>query len=1029
MRSAGMIFRISVRSLVEFLLRSGSLRHSQSLPDAERTMREGARIHRQLQKKEGSGYQAEVPLRLDLPIGKEIGFPLSGDAAENPLPENPENRLCGEKESGEDPCAAVKGADPGANQKRPDRQSPDQTRMEKGEGTAILRLEGRADGIYRTGDGIWTVDEIKTVFGGIRDMEGPLEVHLAQARCYAYMFAAEKQQDPAFSPERIGIRMTYCSQVTEEVRRFYEEMDLPALAEWFRELVEAYLPWFRMRLSFAAARTESIRKLTFPFPYREGQFALAAGVYRTIARGKKLYLQAPTGTGKTLAVLFPALKAVGEGKCGRIFYLTAKTVTGRAALDCLRLLHRNGLCVRIIVLSSRERICPGETVDCRPEHCARAEGHYDRVNDALRRLLEEAASGAPITPGKIAECAREYRVCPYELSLDACGFADIVIGDYNYAFHPRARLARFLEEGSSVLSEETGAAAQKGSILLIDEAHNLLERGREMYSAELSYTEVRRFRKSVRTVWPSLWKALRGPVHVLRQMETQMTFRAGGQDGKELCVLEEGADRSGTREALAESLRETIRTIRWILEQEDRSHVLYGSAARGGIRGGVPAGNNRAGDILAGDLPERAVSDGDGSDRNAARGSGRKSVSGGSPEHACGMQELLDFYFMISDFSETLEKAEEGYIVFAEKESSGGRRGRGISLHLFCANPSAQLSARLEKSASAVFFSATFLPIQYYKGLLGGGTEDYEMYARSSFPPGRQKVVIVRDVTSRYRDRNRDNYARIAQGIAEVLACRKGNYMVFFPSFAFLENVRAAFCSLQGMAEMPGGALPAGADCTAGQEADVEGRPPAGAGCTAGPEAYAEEGFSEEVKRNARAAAEAAVEENRPVRYCSDSGGVLLVQRPGMGDAERAAFLDAFEAGSDPEKPLVGFCVLGGMFGEGIDLREDRLIGSLIVGTGIPPVEPKRELLREYFSREGKNGYDYAYRFPGMNKVLQAAGRVIRTAGDAGVVLLMDGRFQEPANRALFPLEWGKPGVADSREAADLLRQFWKEIQ
>ena len=905
------IIRISVRGLVEFLLRSGSL-DTQTGPSSEAAMLEGARIHRALQKKEGEGYRAEVPLRLDVPAGG-----------------------------------------------------------------AVLRLEGRADGIFFMQDkdegigppsegGLWTIDEIKTVFRGFGSMTEPEEVHLAQARCYAFMYASQEGLD------RIKIRMTYCSQVTKDVRYFYEEMSFEALEEWFTKLIMDYEPWIRLRLAFEEAKDRTVREMVFPFPYREGQYELAAGVYRTIVHEKKLFLQAPTGTGKTMAVLFPALKAMGAGKAERIFYLTAKGVTGTVAQEALSLLYDRGLSVRSLTLISRERACPCEQADCRPEVCPRADGHFDRVNKALWELLQGAAEGVPMTVQAVAECARRHKVCPYSLSLDAAEFADVIICDYNYVFHPQARLERFFE-------------GKNRSILLIDEAHNLVERGRDMYSAQISYRQVRQFRRSIKNIRPRLWKKMKGLVHVLRLLEKEAAsddrkirvlhdwtperaeaegaaddsksgacaddsaYGSTGVEGKALATEGTGLLR---RAELCRALEEVRDQIQWILEQENRSAALYGSTLE------------KEGKLLPKESEEP--------DEPALK----NDMETGAADGSAGVPDLLEFYFELSHFSEMLQELDGHYIVYTDKGVAAG-----FSLHLYCADPSGHLRACMDGLTSAIFFSATFLPVQYYKGLLGGTPEDFEMYARSSFSPGNRKVVIVRDVTSRYRDRNEKNYERIARSIGQVVAGRRGNYMVYFPSYAFLENVLDAFCRIFRPSLLP--------------EVLTQ----------TGPEAAAET-------------------ESRETSEETDM--FVLAQKREMTDEERTAFLHAFED-VRTDRCLIGFCVLGGMFGEGIDLRSDRLIGSLIVGTGIPPVEPRRELLREYFSGQGRNGYDFAYRFPGMNKVLQAAGRVIRTAEDVGVVVLMDGRFSEGANRELFPLEWGQPEAVSSETAAERIRSFWSQ--
>ena len=926
------ILRISVRRLVEFLLRSGSL-ESRSGPSREAAMREGARIHRKIQKKGGEGYRAEVPLKLEIS--------LNGDG----LPVLP---VCTE------------------------------TAAESGKTGLFLCLEGRADGIFKKNDSdIFVIDEIKTVFRGLQEMREPEEVHLAQARCYAYMYAAGEGLD------RIGIRMTYCGQITGEIRFFYEEQSFEELSLWFFSLIRDYGPWIKRKESFEESAIGTIRAVKFPFPYRTGQFDLAAGVYRTIVHGRKLFLQAPTGTGKTLAVLFPALKAVGEGKAEKIFYLTAKNVTGRVALESLRLLYERGLCVRSLELVSKERSCVCDEVDCRPSNCSRADGHYDRINGALRDLLDGAEGGEPITAGKIADCAEKHCVCPYELSLDAADFSDVIICDYNYVFHPSVRLTRFF-------GDTEGTGKKNGTILLVDEAHNLLERGREMYSAEISAREVKQFRRSVRDRQPQLWKTLKDLVRILNAMEKEAALKSWPGAGGEICTFLPGELDSG----LSASLQRVRDRIRWILEQDRRSAVLYsslfadpgehrtgtGKADEDRTENGKPDAGSAEKTGTETDKPGAAVEGkaGKGTGKPGAAVEGKSGKGTGKPGAAVEGKsgtgtdktpELLEFYFQITRFHEVLEMLDEHYIVYSVNKPVR-REGGGFTLHLYCADPSARLQNCESASVSTICFSATFLPIQYYKGLLGGTGDDYEMYARSSFAPDQREVVIVKDVTSRYRDRRQDNYERIARGIRQIASCRPGNYMVYFPSYAFLENVQEAFTRDSGIAAGP-----------------AEGRD---------------------------------LEESR-------EGITLLTQKPRMGDEERTSFLKAFE---NPRRgcSLIGFCVLGGMFGEGIDLRNDRLIGCLIVGTGIPPVEPRRELLREYFSSRGRNGYDYAYRFPGMNKVLQAAGRVIRTAEDAGVVALMDERFAERENRELFPPEWGIPREADSSGAAAIVSSFWDRL-
>lgn len=939
-QEAGKI-RISVRNLVEFLLRRGSLETGTG-PSSSAAMLEGARIHRMLQKKEGPDYRAEVTLRMEVPLESGSSFVLEGRA---------DGIYCSrEAVSVNMPHLLTEETDPEA-------------------GSNSAEVE----------PGTWMIDEIKTVFGTVRGLEEPEEVHLAQARCYAYMYAVEQDLDV------IGIRMTYCSQVTGEVRYFYEVKSLEKLKSWFRDLIRMYEPWVEVRRSFAEEALSTIREMDFPFTYREGQRSLAAGVYHTIAQGRKLFLQAPTGTGKTMAVLFPALKAIGEGKAEHIWYLTARAVASQAPLEALALLQARGLRIRSVVISAKERACPQQTVDCRAEACPRAEGHYDRINGALWDLLQGAADGMPLTPGRIADCAERHRVCPYALSMDAAEFADVVIGDYNYAFHPQARLPGFLDRG--------------GNIFLIDEAHNLLERGRDLYSADLSAAELRLFRSSVKNTHPGLWRRMKSLAAAMKTLDAGKEAEGAPVQAHRAEVIR---DREELKNLLAAPVEETLREMHRILEEEDRRAVLAGGPlTTKENRNGLPAADTltKAGGSVPDDETWQAAARSATAflpEKETRQADARSATAFPPEEGSAGRTDpFLEFLFSLTGFQQVLEGLDENYICFTTGRGSGtsrrrpdradrgenddgvknrhGRERRGLVLHLFCADPSGALRANMQKTVSVICFSATFLPIQYYKRLLGGTEDDYEMYARSAFSPSQLSVVIANDVTSRYRDRNEASYLRIADRIGRIIACRPGNYMVFFPSYQFLEKVLEAF-------EI----------CCGGGSQEEDG-----------------------------------MEYIFPLSPFSPLPVRLLVQRPSMKDAQRACYLEAFEETS-ADRHMAGFCVLGGMFAEGIDLRDDRLIGSIIVGTGIPPVEERRELLRDYFNSRGENGYDYAYRFPGMNKVLQAAGRVIRTEKDTGIVALMDDRFPEAGNRALFPVEWESPPAAGGEEFIRLIRAFWE---
>ena len=804
--------QISVRNLVEFLMRAGDLDDRRG-GAPETAMLEGARMHRRIQKQMGAEYTSEVFLKRRFLLPD----PILGEEA-------------------------------------------------------FLVLEGRADGIYEghleddpDAAGAVTVDEIKTTYRPLRSIKEPEPVHKAQAVCYACMYCEDNDL------EGMQVRMTYVNLDTEGTKYFYSYRTRQELREWMEALLAEYYRWAALKLEWDRERTDSIRSLPFPYPYREGQKELAAGVYHTIAQGRKLFLEAPTGTGKTLAVLYPSLKAMGQGLADKIFYLTAKNVTAAVAADTLDLLEERGLLLKRTLLTAKDKICILETPSCNPAACPRAAGHLDRVNEALYELLTGSDN---IDRETIQACAEKYQVCPFELSLDATLFSDAVICDYNYVFDPSARLRRYFAEGES-----------RNYLFLIDEAHNLLDRGREMYSADLYSADLKAFRKAIRSAFPSLWKLLGRCVTALNKLP----------DPEGACLVLEEAD------VLAGCLSEVYTEMQRILDRERR--------------------NDRTGQ------------------------------SGFDPELR-GL--FLDYYFTLNHFLSMHDNLDKDYVIYLEESRESGKPER--HLKLFCVDPGRNLKACMDQGLSSILFSATFLPIQYYKSLLGGTPEDYETYAHSVFDPERRGLFIAEDVTSRYRARGPETFGRIADCIHEIVSCRHGNYMVFFPSYAFLKEVYALY----------------------------------------------------------------------QIRYPDTEESRCVLQHENMGPEERESFLSAFETFRD-DRSLLGLCVLGGIFSEGIDLKEDRLIGVIVVGTGMPGVSGEQTILKDYFDKRDGSGFDYAYRFPGMNKVLQAAGRAIRTAEDVGIVALLDDRFLTGPYRRLFPAEWTRFEVVKTSNAGGRVSRFWDQ--
>ena len=707
-----------------------------------------------------------------------------------------------------------------------------------------IALEGRADGILEDESGI-TVDEIKGIYADVMKLEEPVPVHLAQAKCYGAMLLLEDEH------KEIGIRLTYCNLETEEVRRFLMMLPREEVLGWFAETILLYRRWTDLDQENRKRLISSAKELTFPYEYRPGQKELAANVYRTILREKLLFLQAPTGVGKTLSTLFPAVKALGEGVIKRLFYLTAKTVTAQAAEETLGLFREGGLRIKAIRLTAKEKLCPQEETDCNPEVCPYAKGHFDRVNEAVYSLLKERDH---FDRDLLLEQAEKYCVCPFEMSLDVSSWCAAVIGDYNYAFDPNAKLKRFFAGGQA-----------KEHLLLIDEAHNLVDRGREMFSAELLKSELLEAKKQIRNYSKSIVKSL-------------------DQCNRDMLALKKKH----------EELEGAEDTDAFFLHAMNLSGKIERFLAK---------------NI---DFPEK--------------------------------KDFLGFYFRLRDLLMAYERGTENYLTLA------GPVGKDFAVRLFCVDPSGDLQECLDLAKSAVFFSATLLPVNYYKKLLCREEEPYAVYAKSVFSRENRRIWILDDVTTKYTRRGPGEYRKIADYILAMTRGKKGNYMAFFPSYLLMEAVGEV---LLPMAE--------------------------------GLEVYA--------------------------------------QTPEMKEKEREEFLLRFS--ENAEKTRLGLCVLGGIFGEGIDLTGDRLIGAAVVGTGLPQVSKDRELLKDAFSERGMDGFSYAYRYPGMNKVLQAAGRVIRTEEDRGVILLLDERFLQRENLKTFPEEWKDYKVLRGQELEREIAGFW----
>ena len=770
--------KVSVRNLVEFVLRSGDL--DSTFMGASRAL-EGTRGHQKVQNSYDENCESEVVLKHSF---KHRGFSIT--------------------------------------------------------------LEGRADGILKDGYTI-VIDEIKTTTRPLESIDEDYnQLHWAQGKCYAYIYSMENNL------EEIDVQLTYYQIDYDETKIFRKQFSRDELEYFFYSLMDKYIEWIKLTSNWSITRDESIQKLDFPFEtYRTGQRELAVGVYKTILDKKNLFVQAPTGIGKTISTMFPAVKSIREGLTYKIFYLTAKTITRQVALDSIIKMAEKGLRIKTVVLTAKEKICFNEEVNCTPENCPYAKGHYDRVNHAIMDLL---ANEDIITREVIESYGQKHKVCPFEYSLDLCLFADCIICDYNYVFDPRVSLKRFFQEG------------KEDFLFLIDEAHNLVDRAREMYSVEIYKEPFLEYKKYFEGKNLSLSK-------VFGKLNSFMLKTKKWYDKNEQFVQKDKVD-----EIYSLVKKATEKLEPWLLEnKEDEKY-----------------------------------------------------------------KDVLDIYFNLVGFIRIWDFYDERYVTYGENTED-------IMLKLYCLDPSYVLGETLKKGRSAIFFSATLTPIDYFKEILGGNGDDYTARAPSPFDSDNLGLFIVDNVSTRYKDRN-NTYKDIVKYVEETVRAKEGNYLVFFPSYKYMELVHEEFS-----------------------------------------------------------------ERNPDIK--------ILLQSSFMKEDEREVFLEEF---NDNGGTMVAFAVLGGIFSEGIDLIGDKLIGAIIVGVGLPQICLERNIIREYFQEKNNLGYEYSYLYPGMNKVLQAAGRVIRTEEDRGIILLIDDRFTTYKYKQLYPREWvGYRKINNLDRLKTQLEMFW----
>ena len=714
-----------------------------------------------------------------------------------------------------------------------------------------VSIEGRADGIIKNGPSDYIIDEIKSTVAPLDEFyESNKGWHLGQAKVYGYMFLKEQHFD------NIGIRLTYIRQGEESDKKIYDfSFSYLELEQFVIDLVSEYLEFYRLIDSLREKRNSYIKEIPFPFEKsRKGQQKLSKYCYGIAVKGGKLFVEAPTGIGKTVSTLFPYVKSLPLDDEAKIFYLTAKSSGKEAAEKCMDIIDDKKGTISYLNITAKEKICLCKGKACNPDECPYTKGYYSKIANVIKYSL---LTYHKFDYRTILNIAEEFTVCPFELELDLSNFIDVIICDYNYIFDPVSNLKRYMDE------------SREHYLLLVDEAHNLVDRSRSMYSETIKEEDFNKVKKSLR----------KKPLKRLKANFAKLSKRFN-------------------------SLKEECQEEYTVIESVD-------------------------------DLTFRILS------RfieimNDVNKSESKEIT----------PELQDFFFNVNRFLRIYELVNDAFVLYIQNNDGL------ISINISCLDASRFLKGIANSVKAVTYFSATLSPIDYYVQTLGGERHlEPVLFLPSPFKKENLKIYTCPKVSVKYRNRNQ-TYKAVGEYLNTFIDGKIGNYLIYLPSYEYLNNL------LEVMQ------LPLNAD--------------------------------------------------------------IYVQNRDMSELEKEEFLSHFV--DSPSRTTVGFAVLGGAFGEGIDLVSDRLIGVAIIGIGMPRINFISDQIKDYYNENDLSGYNYAYVYPGMNKVMQAIGRVIRDENDRGVVLLIDERYALNEYRELFRSEWNEyEMIFSTDELKQSLQDFYEE--